>query len=71
MKTEKEQNRKQHWETVYETKNPEQVSWTQEKPKISLDFLDSFMLDKDSKFIDVGGGDSKLVDYSLYPSLSK
>ncbi|HEA30810.1 MAG TPA: class I SAM-dependent methyltransferase [Leeuwenhoekiella sp.] len=65
MKSGNEQNRKQHWETVYETKNSEQVSWTQEKPKISLDFLDSFMLDKNAKIIDVGGGDSKLVDYLL------
>lgn len=56
---------KKHWETVYETKNPEQVSWTQEKPQISLDLINSFGLDKSAKIIDVGGGDSKLVDYLL------
>ena len=56
---------KKHWETVYETKNPEQVSWTQEKPQISLDFINSLDLDKSAKIIDVGGGDSKLVDYLL------
>ena len=59
-------NRKNHWETVYETKNPDQVSWTQEIPKTSLDFISSFGVAKDAKIIDIGGGDSKLVDYLLY-----
>jgi len=58
-------NRKQHWETVYETKNPNQVSWTQETPKTSLEFIKSFGLKKTAKIIDIGGGDSKLVDCLL------
>jgi ribosomal protein L24E len=29
-------NKKKHWETVYETKNPNEVSWTQEVPKLPL-----------------------------------
>lgn len=57
--------RKQHWETVYETKNPNEVSWTQEIPKTSLAFIHSFDLDKSAKIIDIGGGDSKLVDHLL------
>ena len=57
--------RKKHWETVYETKRPDQVSWTQSIPKTSLDFIHSFGLTKTSKIIDIGGGDSKLVDYLL------
>ncbi|TDL99654.1 MAG: SAM-dependent methyltransferase [Flavobacteriaceae bacterium] len=56
---------KNHWETVYETKNPDQVSWTQEKPTTSLDFIHSFGLPKTAKIIDIGGGDSKLVDFLL------
>lgn len=58
-------NKKGHWERVYETKSPEQVSWTQEIPKASLDFISSFNLKKDARIIDIGGGDSKLVDYLL------
>ena len=58
-------DRKKHWETVYETKNPDQVSWTQEIPKTSLEFIRSFKLNKDARIIDIGGGDSKLVDYLL------
>ena len=56
---------KKHWETVYETKNPDQVSWTQEKPKTALDLIHSFGLSKSAKIIDIGGGDSKLVDFLL------
>ena len=56
---------RKHWETVYETKNPDQVSWTQENPKTSLEFIHSFGLKKTAKIIDIGGGDSKLVDYLL------
>lgn len=58
-------NTQNHWERVYETKNPDQVSWTQEIPKTSLDFIHSFGVDKTARIIDIGGGDSKLVDYLL------
>ena len=57
--------RKNHWETVYETKQPNEVSWTQENPKTSLDFIRETHLDKTAKIIDIGGGDSKLVDFLL------
>jgi len=58
-------DKKIHWETVYETKTKDQVSWTQESPKTSLEFIHSFRLKKSARIIDVGGGDSKLVDYLL------
>ncbi|AZB00259.1 class I SAM-dependent methyltransferase [Chryseobacterium joostei] len=56
---------KNHWENVYETKNAEQVSWTQKKPQTSLELIRSFGLGKEAKIIDIGGGDSNLVDYLL------
>jgi|SRR5690554_442896 len=59
------QSQKNHWETVYETKAPSEVSWTQNLPKTSLDFITSFNLPKNASIIDVGGGDSKLVDFLL------
>jgi len=52
-----------HWDQVFKTKNPKQLSWTQEIPKTSLEFIHSFGLAKTAKIIDIGGGDSKLVDY--------
>jgi len=61
----KKTERKKHWETVYETKNSNQVSWTQETPKTSLEYIRSFNLKKSAKIIDIGGGESKLVDYLL------
>lgn len=54
-----------HWETVYSTKSPDEVSWTQKKPQTSLDLIHSFGLDKKARIIDVGGGDSNLVDFLL------
>jgi 2-polyprenyl-3-methyl-5-hydroxy-6-metoxy-1,4-benzoquinol methylase len=56
---------KTHWDNVYKTKTPSQVSWTQAVPKTSLDFIHSFEVDKSAKIIDIGGGDSNLVDYLL------
>lgn len=56
---------KNHWENIYETKNPDQVSWTQKKPQTSLDFISSFGLSKEAKIIDIGGGDSNLVDFLI------
>ena len=55
--------RKNHWEKVYETKSPNEVSWTQEVPKTSLDFIHSLELNKNATIIDIGGGDSNLVDF--------
>ena len=56
---------KKHWETVYSTKQPDEVSWTQDIPQTSLDFIHTFHLPKTAKIIDIGGGDSKLVDFLL------
>lgn len=58
-------DKKKHWETVYTTKTADEVSWTQNVPQTSLDFIHSFNLSKNAKIIDVGGGDSKLVDFLL------
>ncbi len=55
-----------HWEKVYSTQQPQEVSWTQEVPEISLRFIHSFHLPKSTPIIDVGGGDSKLVDHLLH-----
>ena len=54
-----------HWNKIYETKQPNEVSWTQDIPITSLNFINSFNLSKDAKIIDIGGGDSKLVDFLL------
>ncbi len=58
-------NRKSHWENVYQTKQLTEVSWYQERPDISLDFLHKYELPKTARIIDVGGGDGLLVDHLL------
>ena len=60
-----ETNLKAHWETVFATKQPHEVSWTQETPETSISYFQAANLPKTAKIIDVGGGDSKFVDYLL------
>jgi trans-aconitate methyltransferase len=60
-----ENSPKEHWEKIYETKQPNEVSWTQDIPQTSLDFIHSFGLPTSARIIDIGGGDSKLVDHLL------
>jgi trans-aconitate methyltransferase len=55
----------QHWENIYKTKQPHEVSWTQSIPTTSLEFIHNFYPAKNSSIIDVGGGDSRLVDHLL------
>ncbi len=59
------QNKKHHWENVYQTKQPDEVSWTQDVPATSINLLQSSNLAKDAAIIDVGGGDSNFVDFLI------
>lgn len=56
---------KAHWENVYQTKTPDEVSWTQAIPETSLKAIRSWNLPKSAAIIDVGGGDSMLPDFLL------
>jgi len=58
-------NAKDYWDSIYESKATDQLSWFQLLPKTSLDFIHSFRLPKTAKIIDIGGGDSTLVDILL------
>jgi hypothetical protein len=53
---------KQHWERIYETKGERDVSWFEALPAVSLRMLEAAGLTTHSCVIDVGGGDSHLVD---------
>jgi ubiquinone/menaquinone biosynthesis C-methylase UbiE len=55
-------NTKTHWEHIYETKAPTQVSWYQEHAKFSLQYIQNTGIRKTDHIIDVGGGASNLVD---------
>ena len=56
---------KDHWETVYTEKGPQEVGWTQTSPEPSFTLIKASGIPKDAPIIDVGGGDSLLVDYLL------
>ena len=58
-------DRKKHWENIYQTKDLKDVSWYQPTPTTSLDFLKEFNIPTNAKIIDIGGGDSFLVDHLL------
>ncbi|MDZ4665348.1 MAG: class I SAM-dependent methyltransferase [Bacteroidota bacterium] len=53
---------KDHWENVYATKAETEVSWFQNYPKRSVEFIEQYKLPLDAIIIDVGGGDSHFVD---------
>ncbi len=57
--------RKEHWEKIYTTKQPTEVSWYEDEPKVSLDLVKQFNLPKSARIMDSGAGDSHFVDYLL------
>lgn len=59
------ENKKSHWENVFATKAPNEVSWTQKYPKIAMNYLENLNLSKIANIIDIGGGDSNLIDALL------
>ncbi len=54
-----------HWENVYQTKGERDVSWFEESPSISLDYIRATGVKPGASIIDIGGGASRLVDALL------
>jgi ubiquinone/menaquinone biosynthesis C-methylase UbiE len=52
---------KTHWEQIYQTRAPTQVSWYQEHSLQSLQFITHTNIAKTGHIIDVGGGPSALI----------
>lgn len=57
--------RKEYWESVYQARDSDQMSWYQLMPSTSLNFVEELNVPFDAKIIDVGGGDSYLAGYLL------
>lgn len=55
-------SKKDHWENVYATKDPQNVSWYRPRMEQSLTWIDDRHLEPDEKIVDIGGGASTLVD---------
>ncbi len=58
-------NIKSHWEKIYTTKSENEVSWFQDYPETSITLIENLHLPKSANIIDIGGGDSHLVDALL------
>lgn len=58
-------NRVEHWNQVYQSKEPENVIWYQRRPDVSLAFITASGVKGNAGIIDVGGGESTLVDFLL------
>lgn len=56
---------KEHWKNVFANKPENEVSWFQPYPKTSIEFIELFNIPLDANIIDIGGGDSHLVDLLL------
>ena len=59
------EERKRHWEDVYESKSATEVSWYQATPERSLALVKKTEISRHAPIIDVGGGASTLVDHLL------
>ncbi|MDN3642418.1 class I SAM-dependent methyltransferase [Lutimonas halocynthiae] len=57
--------KKNYWDTIYQEKPTIELGWFQEVPAMSLDLIKSSGIKIDAKIIDIGGGDSLLVDHLL------
>lgn len=51
-----------HWNQVYTTKGERDVSWFEDLPDTSLRMLEAAGMTRESCVVDVGGGQSRLVD---------
>jgi 2-polyprenyl-3-methyl-5-hydroxy-6-metoxy-1,4-benzoquinol methylase len=57
---------KAHWEKVYATKAPDAVSWYRRHLETSLALIERAVPVRSASIIDVGGGESTLVDDLLF-----
>src|SRR5574340_46310 len=58
-------NARAHWERIYHTLAPTELTWYQERPRLSLALIQDTGVSKAAQIIDVGGGTSTLVDELL------
>jgi SAM-dependent methyltransferase len=51
-----------HWNAVHERRPPDQLTWYQRDPRMSLEFIRKAGVDPSDRLVDVGGGSSRLCD---------
>jgi SAM-dependent methyltransferase len=55
-------NREKHWDRIYRSKAPTEVSWYQPEARLSLELIRRIAPELDASVLDVGGGASTLAD---------
>jgi len=63
-------DRHAHWNAVYTTRGERDVSWFETAPTVSLEIMQAAGLTPEKCVLDVGGGDSRLVDHLLARGLA-
>ncbi|HET6377421.1 MAG TPA: class I SAM-dependent methyltransferase [Methylocella sp.] len=63
-------SRQEHWEKVYRAKAEQELSWFEKRPAISLDLIRAAGISREAAIIDIGGGESRLVDALLCEGFS-
>jgi SAM-dependent methyltransferase len=58
-------NPREHWNQIYQTRAPDDVSWFQTRPTVSLRLIEATGVAKNDPILDAGGGASVLVDCLL------
>jgi 2-polyprenyl-3-methyl-5-hydroxy-6-metoxy-1,4-benzoquinol methylase len=59
----KQKTRKEHWESMYDSRPLTEMGWYQSNPHMSLLMIGE--IDKSQPVIDIGGGDGLLVDHLI------
>ena len=55
-------NTQEHWDQIYRTKAPDQVSWYSPHLRASLELIERASVSRTAAIVDIGGGESTLVD---------
>ncbi|MGA8034208.1 MAG: class I SAM-dependent methyltransferase [Casimicrobiaceae bacterium] len=53
---------RRHWDSVYRTKQPTEVSWYRPHLDLSLQLIEEAAPSREARIIDIGAGESTLVD---------
>jgi SAM-dependent methyltransferase len=69
--TEPSMDRSKHWEAIYHSRSPEEVSWYESSPAVSLRWVEEALMDGKDSVIDVGGGASRLIDHLVNLNVSR
>jgi len=59
-----------HWDRIYRTRDEREVSWCEAIPALSVELIEATGLTPKTCVVDVGGGESRLVDALLAKGLN-